>query len=98
MNTLGAEGQTSSVTLNNAALTQPAGAWVGAMVHLATGQEWVDQVGMVTASAPGSITVSYQQETASQVPRAGNRFYHRRGRRRRWIQPANGIAIRAPAC
>ena len=56
-------------------MTQAAGAWVGAIAHIATGAEWVAQTGTVIASAPGSITVTYFQETSYQVPRAGNRFY-----------------------
>jgi hypothetical protein len=65
----------STVTIYNSGLNQPAGAWVGAVAHIATGAEWVDQTGTITASSPGSITVSYYQETSYQVPRAGNRFY-----------------------
>ncbi|HET6250598.1 MAG TPA: right-handed parallel beta-helix repeat-containing protein [Tepidisphaeraceae bacterium] len=65
----------STVTIYDSALTQPAGAWVGAVAHIAAGQEWVAQSGLITASAPGSITVSYYQETSYQVPKAGNRFY-----------------------
>jgi len=65
----------STVTIYNTSLTQPAGTWVGSIAHIATGAEWVDQAGTITASAPGSITVSYHQETSYQVPQAGNRFY-----------------------
>ncbi|HWE02470.1 MAG TPA: right-handed parallel beta-helix repeat-containing protein [Tepidisphaeraceae bacterium] len=65
----------STVTIYNASLSQAAGTWVGSIAHIAAGAEWVDQVGMITASAPGSITVSYEQETTYQVPQAGNRFY-----------------------
>lgn len=75
MNTLGAKYETSVVTLYNSQLSQPAGTWVGSLAHLAAGQEWVDQVGVVTASAPGWVTVTYQQDTSYQVPRNGNRFY-----------------------
>jgi hypothetical protein len=65
----------STVTIYNASLNQPAGTWVGAIAHIEAGQAWVDQVGTITASAPGSITVSYYNETSYQVPQAGNRFY-----------------------
>jgi hypothetical protein len=68
-------GGLSTCTIYNAALTQPAGAYVGAIAHVALGQEWVDQTALITASSPGSITFSYLEETSSQVPRAGNRFY-----------------------
>ena len=48
---------------------------VGQIAHIVAGNEWVDQTGIITASSPGSITVSYIQETSYQVPKAGNRFY-----------------------
>ena len=48
---------------------------MGAIAHIAAGQVWVAQAGLITASSPGSITVSYFQETSYQVPQAGNRFY-----------------------
>lgn len=65
----------STVTIYQPWLTQPAGAWVGATLHIAAGQEWVDQTAKVIASGNGYVTATYQQETTYQVPRVGNRFY-----------------------
>lgn len=65
----------SSVTIHNASLTQPAGAWVGAVGHISPGQQWLDQVGTVTASGPGWITMQYAQDGAWEVPQKGNPFY-----------------------
>lgn len=65
----------STLTIYNSSLNQPAGTWVGSVAHFLAGQAWVDQTGIVTASSPGSVTVSYYQETAYQVPAAGNKFY-----------------------
>ncbi len=65
----------STATLTNAALTQPAGFWVGATIHIDPGAAWVWETGTVTASSPGSITFSYQQLTSYQVPGNGNQFY-----------------------
>ncbi|HWE03961.1 MAG TPA: Ig-like domain repeat protein [Tepidisphaeraceae bacterium] len=65
----------TTITISNASLSQTAGTWVGSIAHIAAGQEWLDQAGLITASSPGSITVSYYQETSYQVPKAGNRFY-----------------------
>ncbi|HEX5242380.1 MAG TPA: right-handed parallel beta-helix repeat-containing protein [Tepidisphaeraceae bacterium] len=67
----------ATVTISVPALTDPAGTWVGATIHIAPGQEWVFQTGTVIASAPGSLTYSYTQLDPSQyqMPQAGNRFY-----------------------
>jgi hypothetical protein len=65
----------TSATINNSALNQPAGFWVGATIHLTPGQQWIWQTGTVTASSPGSITYSYTQLTQYEVPKAGNPFY-----------------------
>ncbi|HWE02781.1 MAG TPA: Ig-like domain repeat protein [Tepidisphaeraceae bacterium] len=65
----------TSATIYNAALSQQAGYWVGATIHVSPGQQWIWETGTVTASAPGSITYSYTQLTPSEVPQAGNPFY-----------------------
>ncbi len=65
----------NSCTIYNSQLTQPAGYWVGATMHVSPGQQWVWQTGTVTASSPGSITYSYTQLTPYEDPRAGNPFY-----------------------
>ena len=66
-----------SATIDVPELTDAAGAWVGATIHFAPGQEWVFQTGTVTASSPGSLTFSYQQldDPANETPIVGNRFY-----------------------
>ena len=56
-------------------LTDPAGTWVGATIHIAPGAAWVTETGTVIASAPGTLTYQYQPLTAFEVPAAGNRFY-----------------------
>ena len=65
----------TSATINNSALSQAAGFWVGATIHITPGEQWIWQTGTVTASAPGSITYSYTQLTQYEVPKAGNPFY-----------------------
>ncbi|HZK80605.1 MAG TPA: right-handed parallel beta-helix repeat-containing protein, partial [Humisphaera sp.] len=65
----------TSATINNSALSQAAGYWVGATIHISPGQQWIWQTGTVTASAPGSITYSYTQLTPYEVPQAGNPFF-----------------------
>ncbi|HEY2587637.1 MAG TPA: right-handed parallel beta-helix repeat-containing protein [Tepidisphaeraceae bacterium] len=58
-------------------LTDPDGAWVGATIDFAAGNEWVFQSGTVTASLPGSLTFTYTQllPTDGQTLTDGNRFY-----------------------
>lgn len=67
----------STATITAPGLNDPPNTWVGATIHIAPGQEWVFQTGTVIASAPGSITYTYQQLGPStyQIPSAGNRFY-----------------------
>ena len=67
----------SSATISVPGLNDPPGAWVGATIHIAPGQEWVFQTGTVTASQPGSLTYTFQQLDPSnyQTPTSGNRFY-----------------------
>ena len=56
-------------------LNDPAGAWVGATIHISPGPGWVVQTGTVIASTPGSLTYLYQPATPEEVPSAGNQFY-----------------------
>ncbi len=66
----------STATLNDPKLTQPAGYWVGASIHIAPGQAWVAQTGTVTSSSPGSLTYSYtQMDRTYEVPKGGNRYF-----------------------
>ena len=61
-------------TIYDSALNQPANYWKGAIIHMDPGQAWVDQTGVVTSSAPGSITISYSYMGAYTAPTAGNKF------------------------
>jgi hypothetical protein len=80
-----ATGATVGATLNGIAtatltvpnLQDPVGAWVGATIHIAQGQQWVFQTGTVIASAPGVLTYSYTPLTpySFQKPQAGSQFY-----------------------
>jgi len=66
----------TSATIHDSSLTQPAGFWVGATLHIAAGQGWVFQTGTVTSSGPGYVTFSYtRQNGAYMTPSAGNHFY-----------------------
>ncbi|MDB5356353.1 MAG: carbohydrate-binding cenc domain protein [Phycisphaerales bacterium] len=65
----------STATFQVPALNDPAGTWVGAILHLSAGANWVAQTATVTASSPGSITVSYSQLTSYEVPHSGDRIY-----------------------
>jgi parallel beta-helix repeat protein len=66
---------TATLTVPN--LTDPAGTWVGATIHIAPGSQWVWQTGTVIASGPGQLTFSYQPLTpySYQIPTLGNPFY-----------------------
>lgn len=69
-------GGTATATITSAALTQPAGAFVGATIHIAPGQGWVWQTGTVIDSQVGQLTYQYTQLNSDyQIPRNGNRFY-----------------------
>ncbi len=68
----------SSATLFDTALTQPAGFWDGATLHIAPGPGWAIQTGTVTSSAPGQITYSYTSDPTTrpyETPVAGNEYY-----------------------
>ncbi|HZL35973.1 MAG TPA: carbohydrate-binding protein [Tepidisphaeraceae bacterium] len=65
----------SSATIHDAALTQPAGFWDGATIHIGSGQAWVNQTGSVTDSGPGWITISYAANSTYEMPTAGNSYY-----------------------
>ncbi|HZK81064.1 MAG TPA: carbohydrate-binding protein, partial [Humisphaera sp.] len=56
-------------------LSQPAGSWVGAIVHITPGQAWDGQTGVVTASSPGSITISYQYHSIYANLAKGETFF-----------------------
>lgn len=76
--TVGASsGTTATATISVPQLTDPAGAWVGATIEFAAGQEWVFQSGTITASSPGSLTFTYTPLAPydAQTPANGNRYY-----------------------
>ena len=67
-------------TLRDSALTQPAGAWDGAIINIASGQQWVAQTGRVTDYRPGRLEFSYRQRTGlkserMETPVGGNPYY-----------------------
>ena len=72
----------SSVTLNgttgtiyNASLTQAAGFWTGAIIHMSPGEQWEAQTGTVISSAPGQVTFSFIPGNQYEQPVAGTSFY-----------------------
>ncbi|HWE01419.1 MAG TPA: hypothetical protein VG326_03340 [Tepidisphaeraceae bacterium] len=65
-----------SAIIYSSALTQPViNSWKGAIIDMNPGQAWEHQTGTVTASAPGSITVSFEYHDDQILPTAGNTFY-----------------------
>jgi hypothetical protein len=65
----------NSATIYDPNLSQPAGFWDGAIIHIEPGQGWVAQTGTVTSSAPGQLTFSYYFDNKYEVPKSGNQFY-----------------------
>jgi hypothetical protein len=66
----------ATATLTDADLTQAAGAWNGATIHLMPGHGWVGETGTVSSSAPGRLTIRYKPlDQKNQVPRAGDQYY-----------------------
>ena len=75
-----AAGVESVATLRDSALTHAKGAWNGAVIHVASGQEWVAQTGRVSDSQPGRLSFSYKQRTGlkserMETPIDGNPYY-----------------------
>ncbi len=68
----------STATITDPHLTQPAGYWVGATIHIAPGQGWTAQTGTVTAYTSGKLTyafTSYVPTRSYENPTAGNGYY-----------------------
>ena len=68
----------STATITDPHLTQGAGYWVGATIHIAPGQGWTAQTGTVTAYTPGKLTytfTSYAPTRSYENPTAGNGYY-----------------------
>jgi fibronectin type 3 domain-containing protein len=74
-------GVESVATLRDADLSAfAAGAWDGATVHLASGEQWVWQTGRVTSSGGGALAFNYEQRTGTksesfETPRPGNPYF-----------------------
>lgn len=66
----------ASAVLTDRDLSQPAGMWTGATIHLMPGHGWVGETGTVTASEVGRLTYQYKPlDQKNQVPRAGDEYY-----------------------
>lgn len=71
-------GSTVTVTINDSALTQPAGFWNGATFDGSLGKDWVFESGTVISSAPGTLTVRLDTSPTDgyqPAPVAGNHFF-----------------------
>ncbi len=66
---------TTLATIIDSALTQPAGFWNGATIHIAPGQSWVQQSGTVTSYSPGKLTFSYIRMSENEIPTTGDTYY-----------------------
>jgi probable HAF family extracellular repeat protein len=62
-------------TIYDPSLIAPAGYWNGATIHIGNGQGWVIQTGTVLSSAPGSLTIAWEEQTSSELPTSGNHYY-----------------------
>ena len=49
--------------------------WAGADIHIASGEGWYAQTGIVSASGNGWLTFNYQQDSSVLSPRSGNGYY-----------------------
>lgn len=65
----------STATIYDPALTQPAGYWKGAIIHITPGQAWIAQTGTVVSSSPGQLTYSFIPLDKYELPKAGNAYY-----------------------
>jgi len=65
----------NSITIHDPNLTQSAGYWKGALVHITPGEAWISQIGTVTNSGPGFVTFNLQVLDSYEVPKGGNAYY-----------------------
>lgn len=65
----------STATLTDPSLPGGAGAWVGATIHIASGQGWVVQTGTVLNSSTGQLTFGFIHSTVYEDPASGNPYY-----------------------
>ena len=57
------------------ALTQPAGYWNGAIIHMEPGEQWEAQTGTVISSAPGQVTFSFTPGNEYELPAKGTSYF-----------------------
>src|SRR2546428_636926 len=62
----------SGNTLYDASL---GGGWEGAIIHIVPGQSWFGQIGKVTSSSSGKLTLSYSRMSAKESFTAGDPYY-----------------------
>ena len=72
---VGSVSGTTTVTMNDAALTQAAGFWNGAHVNMGSGASWIYEGYTVTSSSPGHLVFSADTSNANYAPTAGNIYY-----------------------
>ena len=66
----------ATATLTDSDLTQSAGTWDGATIHIMPGHGWVGETGTVSHSERGRLTYTYMPlDQKNQVPRAGDEYY-----------------------
>ncbi|HET6250978.1 MAG TPA: right-handed parallel beta-helix repeat-containing protein [Tepidisphaeraceae bacterium] len=66
----------TTYTITNSSMNQPAGFWVGATIRIAGGQDWVYQSSTITASGPGWVTFSLAgSQSVWEAPKASSHFY-----------------------
>jgi hypothetical protein len=65
----------STATIYDPSLTQPAGYWKGAIIHITPGQQWIAQTGTVISSALGQLTYSFIPLDKYEQPTGGNAYY-----------------------
>jgi hypothetical protein len=73
--TAGSISGTSSLTLSDPALTQPAGFWNGAQMNMGSGKDWIYIGYTVSSSSPGQIVFSGDTSNVNYAPIAGNVYY-----------------------
>ncbi len=68
---------TTTMVVNDSTLTQAAGYWNGAIIHIIPGDMWNAETGTVVSSLPGSLTVNfgYTDTSGWYTPRTGNPYF-----------------------
>lgn len=73
--TVGSVSGTTSLTVNDPALTQSAGFWKGARINMGAGRDWIYKTFSVTDSGPGHVVFTADTSNANYTPVAGNLYY-----------------------